>query len=493
MSLPQNVLRGVGAYHDPDFGKVTCLLQAVASGPTVTDRSNSAIGTLTKTGTVTLNSGGRWGMAGFAFPNSPSAENSVKSGQVSAVDLIGSGPWCVDGRFTLTQHAPVGNRQALWCLDGTGSPLGWSSTNGPHFAVFVAQTGVVRVGWWTGSAATPIETSATVALNTEFYLRVAHSGSTLTVQINSSVETFSCSPVRPSGAPFLSVGACGTDSLSWSSTVMRGTCWSLRITKGALRSNWLGHRNLPFPILKGTANTYVPGDGSGGPPPATDPLAPKGQWTTTTEQTWTVPADVTAVCVVCIGMKASIGGTPVCSAQPGAMVGDYTGAGGAGGDGGTWRELVPNPAYNPSGSGDAGFGGGGSEPQYIWEEGQYDGGGGGAGGYGAAGGNGGDISNRPLGAGAGGRNQGPSVNSGSAGQGASLLGISPGGGTLYGGGAYGNATVGQAGNALAAKNAIAVTPGQTITFQYISGSNTSRAARVMWGGSRSFPYAAANI
>ena len=49
-------------------------------------------------------------------------------------------------------------------------------------------------------------------------------------------------------------------------------------------------------------------------------------------------------------MTASIGGTDVCRAQNGALLGDLTGSGGLGGDGGTFRELVPEPSAGGGGA-----------------------------------------------------------------------------------------------------------------------------------------------
>ena len=495
MTLPQATQRGVGAYYDPLFSKVVLLLQNVGSGASIVDHSNSAL-SITKKGTVSqVTSGAAFGMPGYGFPSTHGGVvHNIVTGYSSALSFLAAGPWAMECRFNVVGlPASYGGGPAIpagsYLMSLMGTTRGWNSTTGMHAALLLTSSGKLQFWWYTGGTSkTSAEHSATIALNQDHYVRLSHDGAgTLTFEVNGVSSTHACSPVSPGNAPRFVSGDANELTADAAYYILRGTVWAARLTSDAQRPQWVGNHNLPFPVNKGSANIYVPGDGSGGPPDD-DATAPKGQWITTTPNTFMVPADVTKVSVVCIGMTASIGGTDVCRAQNGALLGDLTGAGGLGGDGGTFRELVPNPS---AGGGGAAWGGG--EPTYIWYEGVFDGGGGGAGGYGAAGGNGGDISGRPSGAGAGGRNATYTNNGAGAGSGASLRGTTPGGGTLYGGGLPGSGGVGQPGNALAAVNDLAVTPGQVITFSNSAGGNNSRAARVMWGGSRSFPHNAGDV
>ena len=234
--------------------------------------------------------------------------------------------------------------------------------------------------------------------------------------------------------------------------------------------------------------------------------APAGQAVFLTGTTsWTVPAGVTNISVVAVQggstpstnaseVTVTVASTVVCRALNGSRIGD--------------------------GGGDGGLGGVGSTDHATY---QSNGGGGGAGGYSGAGGNGGagtPYSTPPLsGAGTGGAGSGgactywsggpagPGGGVGLLGQGSSGAAVgggsnwsqpgnpgSAGSATTYGGGApgtnayYPNVNGGR-GGALAYKNNIAVTPGQTVTLSIpatMSGAGPA-AVRIIWGAGRSFP------
>lgn len=497
MSIPSTVLRGADLYHDRHFViGVKTLLQNVGSGASITDRSPLGL-TITKVGTVSqITSGARFGMPGFNFPNPPgSTAHYVRTDYDSALKVLG-GAWTMEARFTLNAlpvfgaggGLPFGSLVMGLCGTTYGS---WNSSTGPHLLLIVTSTGQLQLHWRTSAASASANYPTLLTTSTEYYVRCTHDGSsTLTIEVNGSASTFSVSAgsmVSPSNNPCFRVGTYNDGNVSDQQYLaLRGTVWGVRLTVGVVRPLLLAHRSMPFPVNPGVANVYVPGDGSGGPPP-------KGQHVVTSPGTWTVPEGVDKISIVCVGMRAKIGGVTVVQAQAGAMVGDHVGEGGGGGTGETYYELRPNP-YQGGGGGGGVFGGGGGAP-YIWVAFQFDGGGGGAGGYGAAGGNGGDTSDRPLGAGNGGRNGDYYNPSAVNGQGVSLLGITPGGGTLYGGGpATSGQPTGSAGHALASKNAIPVTSGVTVTFENATGAGSgTRAARVMWGGSRSFPHNAGDV
>lgn len=232
-------------------------------------------------------------------------------------------------------------------------------------------------------------------------------------------------------------------------------------------------------------------------------LLPQGQivfeYISASAQTWTVPSGVTAISMVCVG--AHNGGTTsitvnsvvVCRASEFAVLGDGGGLGGAGGGAAGTADPV------------------------------RDGGGGGAGGYSGEGGYG-VSTNSASGAGAGGGGSGgsPKYLSGTGylragGGGVGLLGEGPSGaavtanggkggsggtdgvdhnsggyGGKYGGGYGGIGAGGQGtkGGSLAWKNNVSVTPGQVVSVA-VSGPNGG--ARIMWGGSRSYPYNAGDV
>lgn len=219
--------------------------------------------------------------------------------------------------------------------------------------------------------------------------------------------------------------------------------------------------------------------------PTKVPAAVAGQIVFNTSGTtnWTVPAGVTSICCVCVqangnapATTVTVNSTVVCQALNGSRIGD------GGGDGG-----VPGTRVYVSG--------------YL-----YGGGAGGAGGYGGNGGNGGTTSGAGAtsGSGGGGGGGGGGVGPGGpgrAGGGTGLLGQgsngapgatgapgspgSNGSGTLFGGGLAGTGTQsGLGGGALAYKNNVAVTPGQTVT---ISIGATNGAVRIIWGAGRAYP------
>ena len=178
--------------------------------------------------------------------------------------------------------------------------------------------------------------------------------------------------------------------------------------------------------------------------------------------TWTVPSGVSKVSMVTIGGSITRSGEILLSAS------------------------------DAIGTRNDGGGNGGAAPSK---------GGGGAGGYTGNGGTGGspkrwngvsampDDSGAP-GTGGGGRGGNGGVNVGGslyywpgAGYGASLLGLSPGGGTLYGGGGPGDPgnaySSGAPGANLRYRNNVAVAAGQVLSI--------SGPCRIVWGSNRAFP------
>ena len=206
-------------------------------------------------------------------------------------------------------------------------------------------------------------------------------------------------------------------------------------------------------------------------------------FTSSGTSSWTVPAGVRNISMVAMqahgsatATAVSVDGVIVCRALNGSRIGD------GGGDGG-----VPGTRVFVSG---------------YW----YGGGAGGAGGYGGNGGNGGTTSGTGAtpGSGGGGGGGGGGVGPGGpgrAGGGTGLLGQgaigaagssgaaglpgSNGSGTLYGGGPAGTGTAsGLGGGALAYKNNVAVTPGQSIS---IAIGAAGGAVRIIWGAGRAYP------
>lgn len=235
------------------------------------------------------------------------------------------------------------------------------------------------------------------------------------------------------------------------------------------------------------------------------PAAP-GQQVFAAGTTWTVPAGVTAISMVCMqqggdasatGTEVVVGGSTVCRAKNGARIGD------GGGDGGSGAPLYDwgDGTYSGGGGGGAGGysgngGNGGSAPT----AGTGGAGGGGAGpwSYGAAGG--------PGGGGVGLLGQGASGNGGvnnvvvatgggggsGGGNGADMSGAPGQPGGAYGGGAGGvggsfSGANGVSGGALSYKNNVAVTPGSSVTITIPATAGANGAVRIMWGGGRSYP------
>lgn len=215
-------------------------------------------------------------------------------------------------------------------------------------------------------------------------------------------------------------------------------------------------------------------------------VAPPGQivFTAAGTTTWTVPVGVTSISMVAVqtsgatAASVTVGGTIVCRALNGSRIGD------GGGDGGLGGNYVYTGGY------------------------YYPGGAGGAGGYSGNGGNGGTDGSGlgGLGGGGGGSGSGSAGNPGQPGGGVGLLGQGTSGSSAnqftpgkpgsngvfdqYGGGAAaaGATSAGQRGGALAYKNNVAVTPGQTVTisigstFGFVNG-----AVRIIWGAGRAYP------
>lgn len=231
----------------------------------------------------------------------------------------------------------------------------------------------------------------------------------------------------------------------------------------------------------------------------------KGQVVLTSSQSFVVPPGVTSLAMVCVqegcitaalGSEVVVAGTVVCRARNGARIGD--------------------------GGGDGGLG----EPGYSDDNYGYVGGSGGAGGYTGNGGKGtapgGGTAFPGSGGGGAGGDAGSFDGSGSVslvsagGGGVGLLGQGASGSTYRQGGSGGengspmvpNALMNKGGNygggsgrsgngdnggALAWKNNVAVTPGQSITVTIAAAYSTNGAVRLIWGGSRSYPNNAGDL
>ena len=234
---------------------------------------------------------------------------------------------------------------------------------------------------------------------------------------------------------------------------------------------------------------------------------------------WVVPDGVTSLCMVAVqpgadgsgvGTTVTVAGSIVCRALIEGRIGDGGGDGGQGGTG-YWNYPTRTPGGGGGAGGYTGNGGpgangtGGVDPSAQ--------GGGGAGGspgifydtnppgkgVGAGGGGGVGLLGQGAngappynyGAGGGGGSGGTKGPDGQANDGPSGGGGKYGGGP--GGGAAPNPLSGLRGGALAWKNNVSVTPGQTITV-YIPapGSNGyypggQGAVRILWGDGRFFP------
>lgn len=257
---------------------------------------------------------------------------------------------------------------------------------------------------------------------------------------------------------------------------------ALRVTNG-VRPYDAGMPGRRMWSLSGTPNNQ----GAGGSGNAV------GQAVLPPGATFVVPGGVTQISAVCVGCKLSIAGTDVVAATW-PVLGDGGGRGGTGGTG--WSESVSPPPK-------VSFGGGGTPPPDIVYT--YPGGGGGAGGYGGKGGDGfrhGAYNGTgQQGGGGGGASGQRGGHVGLKGRGANGMapGSGPGttgspGGTAVGGGAGGTgAGDGVDGNHLAWRNAIPVTPGQTVLCTYIGQPGGTGAARIMWGDDRSYPDDAGDV
>lgn len=275
------------------------------------------------------------------------------------------------------------------------------------------------------------------------------------------------------------------------------------------------------------------------------PVSPVGQiaYTTPGTYTFTVPDDVTSLCVVCVGGGGSSGDetTAPTSGNPGgdSSFGSVVVAGGGAG-GGIYSGGAGGAGTSISGSIGGGNGGSGGSGDGFGE-----GGGGGAGGYSGPGGNGANgsvVASSPgfPGSGGGGGGGGswvsfstpPTGDAAGGGGGVGILGqgangaaggpsrlLSPGGGGsgganasagtvfpyngnnggLYGGGGGPNQLGGPGGGGgggLRYANNVTVTPGATYTVTVgtggtapggAGGAGGNGAVRIIWGAGRSFP------
>lgn len=233
--------------------------------------------------------------------------------------------------------------------------------------------------------------------------------------------------------------------------------------------------------------------------------APAGQVILLTGTTsWTVPAGVTSICVVAVQggstpvagaspTTVTVSGTVVCRAQNENRLGDGGGDGGVGGTGSTDFETYQSNAGGGGAGGYSGNGGnGGNGTTSVVPLSGAGSGGGGSGGactywYGGIAGAGGGVG--LLGQGSSGAAVGGGINWSQPGNPGSA-----GSAATYGGGAPGNNGYyqnvnGGRGGALAYKNNIAVTPGQTVTLSIPATQDGAgpAAVRIIWGSGRSFP------
>lgn len=196
---------------------------------------------------------------------------------------------------------------------------------------------------------------------------------------------------------------------------------------------------------------------------------------------WTVPAGVFSICVVCVqaggyGSVAggiatlTVSGTVVCRAQNGNRLGDGGGDGGSGGAGNEYGPGCGSGAGGYSGNGGRGSGTDGSAAP------------------GVGGGGGGSQSSGSGGGGVGLHGQGANgiVATRPASNGSSSAVICGGGGTSY----YSDYQGGR-GGALSYKNNIAVTPGQVLAVSIGAALPIADAQaggiRIIWGAGRAYP------
>lgn len=201
---------------------------------------------------------------------------------------------------------------------------------------------------------------------------------------------------------------------------------------------------------------------------------------------WTVPAGVTSISVVCVqaggfGSTAggvtslTVAGTVVCRALNGNRLGDGGGDGGAGGAG---FDDGAGSITTGSGGGAGGYSGAGGRGQGAFAGNLSGTGGGGGGGPGTA----------SPGGGVGLHGQGANGAAGSrpASNGSPSATVCGGGGTSF----FSDYT-GGTGGALAYKNNIAVTPGQVLTVAIgaavAAASAMAGGIRIIWGAGRAYP------
>ena len=243
-------------------------------------------------------------------------------------------------------------------------------------------------------------------------------------------------------------------------------------------------------------NTYGPGQRSAASSAVTPVAVGQQAYTTAGTYTFTVPAAVTSVCVVCVG--AGGGGTSSGSGASTVSNGGNSTFGsalcGAGGGGG---------AISSNGAGGTvinGTGTNGAAGLYNPDSNFYGGGGGGAGTLAGTAATNGVGNTWNGGGGYGASITSTGSNAGGVGSGSSDQGAAPSlGGTYGGGGGGGRDGPGGGGGAIAYVNNISVTPGQTFTV-VVGATGTPQgsvsrsggyggpgAVRIIWGSGRSFP------
>lgn len=212
------------------------------------------------------------------------------------------------------------------------------------------------------------------------------------------------------------------------------------------------------------------------------PAAPEvvGQIVHSGATTFSVPAGVTSISVVCVGAQLATDAafaSLLCSATR------FSGNVGTGGNGGVIGTGLPGLTPYEGGGGAGGYSGNGGAGG--GNAGQDGAGGGGGGGAYSAFNDGPGGTGRGVGGGVGLLGQGTSGAAGFWTSGEPSVQGSPGSGgsgTTYGGG------IGAAGLPLRYVNNIAVTPGQVLYIRMDSNAlGSSCAIRIMWGGGRSYP------
>lgn len=488
MSTLHRIIAGMGPLYDSLWGKVRFALQGVNPDNTASDKSptNPAAVTFSSADVGADDSAPR-GNGRTLVKATPSSANMLASANTNDWKFFANGT-IQTIQLTLEcvarLHPSLGNNSKGAVRIGQATDDGFNlliefnrssigmhivSAQGPKYNNGGLQPGTIA--------------QATVASVQVFaYLRAELDGAANALRLYVNDALVDTKAIVPAGS---FAASANSSVLSVSGNL---ELWAVRVTEGAFRGAQPQLVSQPMPIPLGTANT--PGGTGGG-----DTSAP-GQRVLTDGQGWIVPAGVTEICAVCVGTKLTVAGTTVVSADR-PRVGDGGGLGGAAGAGLITVEQKP---VGP------GFGGGASAPEYITTI--TPGGGGGAGGYGGNGGAGepgGAGSYSPTGtqgAGGGGRRGYAGGGVGLRGRGASGAATSTAGspGSLpapvYGGGNGGAPVAGSengtAGADLAWRNAISVTPGQSVVCTRVAGGS-SGAARIMWGGGRSYPDNAGDV